>query len=219
MRIRGQDELNRSFLEWIGNLPYDATAYGKIPLHPAIQRTQELKDLISRVYPKELLLSAHHNLATFLSCSILTTRNDTVAEINEKVLNQLQGPVTEFLSADTLQDAETGDGRDLEITPELLQSFDIGSLPPAKLCLKRGAPIILLRNLYPERGLCNGTRLVVLGIGRNILECKILGGSFDGSVQLIPRINIYSNEGDLAFIIKHHQFLIYLYFTITINKS
>jgi len=38
----------------------------------------------------------------------------------------------------------------MELPPvELLQIFNLSSLPPLKLSLKVGAPIILLRNLYP----------------------------------------------------------------------
>ena len=53
---------------------------------------------------------------------------------------------------------------------ELLQSFNPPSLPPLKLSLKVGALVILLRNLYPKHGLCNGTRMVVTHIGRRCIE-------------------------------------------------
>ena len=45
---------------------------------------------------------------------------------------------------------------------EFLQQLNTGGLPPALLCLKVGYPVILLRNLDPGEGLCNGTRMVVL---------------------------------------------------------
>ena len=38
------------------------------------------------------------------------------------------------------------------------------SMLPALLCLKVGSPVILLRNLDPGEGLCNGTRMVVLNV-------------------------------------------------------
>jgi hypothetical protein len=34
--------------------------------------------------------------------------------------------------------------------PKLLQSFSPSSLPPSRVCLKVGAPIILMRNLSPK---------------------------------------------------------------------
>ncbi|KAG5565923.1 hypothetical protein RHGRI_001745 [Rhododendron griersonianum] len=45
---------------------------------------------------------------------------------------------------------------------EYLNSLDPTGLPPFKLELKVGCPIILLRNIAPEDGLCNGTRMMVV---------------------------------------------------------
>src|SRR5256886_13491375 len=44
-------------------------------------------------------------------------------------------------------------------SPEFLRSLKIPDIPPGELKLKVGVPIILLRNLNPSEGLCNGTRL------------------------------------------------------------
>ena len=43
-----------------------------------------------------------------------------------------------------------------ELAREYLQSINIASLPPSILELKIGAPIMLIRNLYPKQGLLNG---------------------------------------------------------------
>ena len=37
-------------------------------------------------------------------------------------------------------------------------------MPPHTLILKKGIPVILLRNLNPYQGLYNGTRLIVLNV-------------------------------------------------------
>ena len=55
---------------------------------------------------------------------------------------------------------------------EFLQQLNAGGLPPALLCLKVGSPVILLRNLDPGEGLCNGTRMVVLNVRR---KCSSAG--------------------------------------------
>ena len=41
---------------------------------------------------------------------------------------------------------------------EYIHSLDIPGMPPHELRLKKGCPVILLRNLDPEKGLCNGLR-------------------------------------------------------------
>jgi len=50
---------------------------------------------------------------------------------------------------------------------EFLQQLNAGGLPPA--LLKVGSSVILLRNLDPREGLCNGTRMVVLNMRRKVL--------------------------------------------------
>ena len=108
----------------------------------------------------------------------------------------------------------------IELPPaELLQTFNPTSLPPLKVSLKVGAPVILLRNLYPKKGLCNGTCIVIIRLGRRCIETRILSGSFYGQLRLIPRIKLTSTDGELPFIISRRQFLIRLCFAITVNKS
>nr|GEZ52349.1 DNA helicase [Tanacetum cinerariifolium] len=50
-------------------------------------------------------------------------------------------------------------------------------LPPHKLELKVGAPIILLRNLILTGGLCNGTRMIVTQPLSRVIEAQIITGT------------------------------------------
>ena len=79
--------------------------------------------------------------------------------------------------------------------------------------------MILLRNLDPKRGLCNGTRMAVTKLGRRCIQVVILTGEFSGTTALLPRIPLSSTEGDLPFILSRKQFPIRLSFAITINKA
>ena len=49
-------------------------------------------------------------------------------------------------------------------------------MPPHHLKLKKNVPVILLRNLNPAEGLCNGTRLIIKKCHDYILDAKILTG-------------------------------------------
>ena len=102
---------------------------------------------------------------------------------------------------------------------EYLQSISLATIPPFCLRLKIGAPIILLRNLSPREGLCNGTRMRVLGIRRNCLQVAIMGGKFDRKVCLLPRIKLNTCEEDLPFILQRTQFPVRLCYAMTVNKS
>ncbi len=55
---------------------------------------------------------------------------------------------------------------------EVLCSLNSSSLPPGELHLKIGAPIILLRNIDPTNGMCNGTRLIILRMSTRVLEAR-----------------------------------------------
>jgi len=94
-------------------------------------------------------------------------------------------------------------------------------LPPALLCLKVGSPVILLRNLDPGEGLCNGTKMVVLNVKRKVLQYKIISKDrrFRGKVMLIPRIRLLPNAETLPVPLKRLQFPVRLAFAMTINKS
>jgi hypothetical protein len=56
--------------------------------------------------------------------------------------------------------------------------------------VKTGCPLILLCNLAPACGLCNGTRMVLLCSTDHVLEVKILGGDHHSEIALIPQITL-----------------------------
>ena len=149
---------------------------GSVELLPSIARFPEEEPFYSHIYPSSLLERAHVDPQTFRNRAILTVRNDTVAEINNDILKRLNGSEEAFLSVNIAElDDET---QDLP-PPELLQTFNPSSLPPSRLCLKVGAPVILLRNLYPKDGLCNGTRMVITHLSRRCIQARILGSTFN----------------------------------------
>jgi ATP-dependent DNA helicase PIF1 len=89
---------------------------------------------------------------------ILSTRNDWVNIINIKMIDMFQGGETVYHSFDS-----TVDDPHNYYSSEFLNSLTPNGLPPHVLKLKLGCPVILLRNIDPTNGLCNGTRLVVQG--------------------------------------------------------
>ena len=106
------------------------------------------------------------------------------------------------------------------ITIEYLNSLIPSGLPPHCLYLKLGMILMLLRNLNPKHGLCNGTRLILLQVhNSHLLECKIAYGEHSGRVVLIPRINCQPSDDDYPFKWQRRQFPVRVAFAMTINKS
>lgn len=78
---------------------------------------------------------------------------------------------------------------------------------------------MLLRNVNPSQGLCNGTRLIITDLGQFVIQAKILTGSHVGDSVLIPRITLTSTQTKWPFIMKRRQFPIKPCYAMTINKS
>ena len=192
-------ERNQRFATQVRSLSYNPTLTSCIQLPTSIAQFTGLQPFINSVYPPALLQQVYTNLYIFYGRAILTVCNNTVAAINNTILHSLNGPKSVFYSIDTIEQ----DDLNTENTPplELLQSFNPTYLPPAWLCLKVGALIILLRNLYLKEGLCNGTRMVLTQIGRRCLKARIFSGTFADQLQVILQIILSSTEGELLFII------------------
>ena len=97
-------------------------------------------------------------------------------------MTQFPGEEVEYLSADMAE------GADDQWPTEFLNSLNIGGFPPHKLILKVGTPIILLWNIQPSNGLCDGTRLVCHFFQKHVIEAEIITGSHPGIRVFIPCI-------------------------------
>ncbi|OWZ03970.1 Helitron helicase [Phytophthora megakarya] len=127
----------------------------------------------------------------FVYGTILAPTNASVRRINEMVAESLPGETKEYLSVDSLKGVADPNMFELEF----LNSLNFSGIPPHRIVLKIGTPIIMTRNLNSDAGLCNGTRLRV----ERSIEATIMSGSFEGKTVLIPRIIIYSEDDDKAF--------------------
>ena len=149
-------------------------------------------------------LHAHLGDAKWLAArAILAPRHTSVSEINQAILEGIPKEEWTIRSADSLAIDET-----TPIPTEYLNAQADGGLPPHELQLKQGVPVMLLRNLDPRQGLCNGTRLVVDSIIENrLLRATIITGSKSkiGTQVLIPRIRLYPEATAYPFSWHHTQ--------------
>ena len=143
--------------------------------------------------------------------AILAPTNKEVQMLNEMLSAKLPGASEVLRSADQLTNTEN----ELRFNTEYLNSLTPSGFPPHSLSLKPGMPLMLMRNLNPRQGLCNGTKLIYEGnLDGKLLRCKVSGS--DRTV-LIPRIIFVPKPGGIEWV--RRQFPVKPAFAMTINKS
>ena len=183
------------FLDQVGD--GRAPAYEPVPEHirlaaecflPASNSfNNDVRALIDVIFPD--LARRFDDLAFDMSSRcILGARNNLVEEINAACLALLPGDARELLSIDALSN-EDGEGGD-SIPIEALHQATPGGLPPHRLLIKTGMPVILLRNIDPSASLCNGTRLIVQDVRNTMLVCRIATGTRAGQSVFLSRMAI-----------------------------
>ena len=190
----------------------------KIPQH-MICPDDSINSLIEEIYPG--IQHGDKDDQYFLDRSILACKNDIVRNINSALLEMFPGEKHVLLSADSVHFDDPAMNEHQPYSTEYLNSLVSSSLPLSHLELKVGCPVMLLRNMDPSKGLCNGTRLRITEIRRKVLKCTIISGDakFAGKGIFVPRITLAPSAEDLPLPLRRRQFPICLAFAMTVNKS
>jgi ATP-dependent DNA helicase PIF1 len=142
-----------------------------------------------------------------------------VADINVQILTRLAGETRVYDTVNSINFDIMEEGSRPNVSIEFLRAQNPSGLPPARLELKIEALIICLRNLFPRKGLCNGTRIIISKLREYFIEVKIIGGQFHGEDRVIPRITLTADMGEGAWKHNRKQFPVRLCFAMTINKA
>ena len=108
---------------------------------------------------------------------------------------------TEYLSSDSLCHSDylhTNFDESL-YSSDVVNGLKKPGLPLHRLVLKVGVPVMLLRNLDQKAGLCNETRLLVLALGKRVVEAEIISGSNIGTRTFIPRMSLTPSDKRIPF--------------------
>ncbi|CAN0900839.1 ATP-dependent DNA helicase PIF1 [Linum grandiflorum] len=219
-----------TFPEWIlalgdGKIPsithpnYPRSDWIKIP-HSFIipQSANPITSLVARVYPE--LITSYKDISYLRSRAIVAPTNHDVTLINDYILTQLPGDTKVYLSADTL--TTTGSNQtelEMQYPTEFLNGLSFNGMPEHELHFKQYIIVMLLRNLNPAAGLCNGTRILITHLGNNVIRGLIVGGTFEGTVAIIPRIVLDYTDPNWPFTLKRRQYPLRPCYGMTINKS
>ena len=172
-----------------------------------------MQKLAEHVYPH--LIRNHRKKGWMDGRAILAPTNKQVDEINNLITDSFPGIPCVLTSSDEVVNPD-----DLHrYNIEYLNTLNPSGLPNHRLFLKEGMPLMLMRNLNPKMGLCNGTRLIFEKLHNNhLLECTIVGGDFCNRKVLIPRISLKPKDREFPFEWSRRQFPVRVAFAMTINK-
>lgn len=187
MRLQG-DPTAAQFAEWllqIGEGAGIAEGFSGSINFPQEMLVRSRNALISTLYP-DISIPGHATDDYLRGRTILAGRNDDVLLLNNKILEKFPGEVRTFYSSDKVKfEVGVDNPETADLSPEYLQSLNCSSLPLSHLTLKVNCPVMIMRNLAPAQGVCNGTRGVVTKLGQRVLEVRLLSGTDAGNTILL----------------------------------
>jgi hypothetical protein len=217
MRLEAQPE-NQDFASYLIDL-----GNGHLPIHKEIgdfkvripnellHSSNDLKDLCSFVF--EDIAENYQNASWLCSRAIIASTNAHVDQINSLMMEQFPGQSRTYKSCDIVTENEH------DYPLEFINGLNPSGLPPHHLVLKKHSSIMLLRNLDPANGHCNGTRYHIINMHDHIIEATVAYGAHAGKKLFIPRIPLKPTDFTYPFEMQRRQFPVKPAFAMTANKS
>ena len=171
-----------------------------------------LEELRMCVYPD--LQNNGMNPEWLAERAILSPLNKTVSTLNNWLLDTFPGQERLYKSTNTnINDAEA-----VVYPVEYLNSIELSGFPPHELRLKKGLPIMVLRNIAPPV-ITNGTRCIITRLHHNVIEAKVSCGPHKGEHIVLPRIPLEPSKNEVPFSFKRLQFPCKPCFAMTVHKA
>jgi hypothetical protein len=215
----------KSWAEWLlqlgdGRLPPlpNMTTDDYVALPDHISMEPEISSLCDWVFPD--IAENALDPEWVAERAILAPKVKDINNINAYVTDMFPGEQVDCCSADFIK-ADGFMDHTADIQVEYLNTLEEGTLPPHRLSMKTGVPLILLRSINKKGGLTNGTRLILKDVlaGGKVLLCRIATGTRIGEECLIPRIDLLPQEDNWPFTWRRRQFPVRVAFAMTINRA
>ncbi|CAM9146776.1 unnamed protein product, partial [Ectocarpus sp. 12 AP-2014] len=176
-----------------------------------IEGITDFTHLVDRIHPD--LLSVDHNC--YSDRGILAPTNENIENINNFILDKMQGDSHHQLSTDKLvtDDSNMPD----VVSVEYLHEVNVPGTPPHNIHIKLGSLIFFVRNINFDSGLVNGRKGIIRGISRRVLDIEVIT---EGSrIVKVPRICSEVQVGSRGITFHRHEFPVKLCYAMTMNKS
>ncbi|KAI7949992.1 hypothetical protein MJO28_008813 [Puccinia striiformis f. sp. tritici] len=146
---------------------------------------------------------------------ILAPLNKDVTRLNAEILRKLPGKSLISKSIDI----PDPDGYD-SLPEECLNKISVSGIPEHIIELKIGMAVVIIRNIYIKKGVCNGSRMLVTGVGSTYLAGKLMSGPFAGTEFMLPKVKLHHKgnpRSGLSFF--RYQFPLRPAYAMSVNKS
>ncbi|XP_005099567.1 uncharacterized protein LOC101849699 [Aplysia californica] len=124
---------------------------------------------------------------------IICPTNTEVDRINNPIMQSFSGEEKVCRSSDSMDENEH------QYQIEFINSLCPSGMPPHKLTLRKDSMVMLLRNLDPANGHCNGTRYVVQNLQQHVIDAVVACGPYAGKRLFIPRIPLMPSDNIIIF--------------------
>ncbi|GAU39042.1 hypothetical protein TSUD_59980 [Trifolium subterraneum] len=191
----------------------------EIPDDICIKNSRDhIRDIVESTYPN--LIENIDEPDFFKDRAILAPTLELVEKVNDYVMSLIPTEDFEYLSCDTVCNCDEDVGIDRRwITTEFLNDIKCSGMPNHRLHFKIGVPVMLLRNIDVSSGLCNGTRLTIVELGKTFVGAQIVNGPHCGEKVYISRIDLIPSDANVSITFQRRQYPLCLCFAMTINKS
>ena len=147
--------------------------------------------------------------------AILCPTNKDCEEVNRACMDMVPGQPMVYRSSDKILNPTKA----VQFPTEYLNHVTSSGMPDHVLVLKRGSPIMLLRNMDKKNGHVNGARYVVIDMKPKLIYALGIGESNKGKILLIPRIIFHPKDPEIPLEMERRQFPIRPCFAMTSNKA
>ena len=150
----------------------------------------------------------------FYNNIILSTTNECVEKINRMVLDLNENKTIEYFSCDFLNEKNSG------FSNEFLNTLTPSGFPNHHLYFKIGAPIVILKNLCPAKGVVNGTRGLVKKLEKNYIVFSYYNKNGVLDSYVLHKVNFtVANASKCTIKFTRNQFPCKLAYCLTIHKA
>ena len=177
-----------------------------------IEECESIEEFSNMIYPS--FEKSFDSIDYLKNRAILTPLNMHVREINDLCFEKIPEVERSYYASHEILDESSR-----RLDSELLNSQYFDGMPDHIIKLKKKALIMCIRNMNPNIGLRNGTKLIVLNMEDRYLECQIVNANHQGRIVTIPRIPFKSDPKKHSLNFTRKQFPVKLSYGMTINKS